>query len=377
MKKIYSIRSLLCIILVLITQVIYAKEIVGKKYYLMGKQAFQQGKLEEAYGIFGKAINDVNLPKANENTEKNKMERNEELYIMSDSFEYREMIRDELLNYNKVFLEANEYYVHKDFNKVIDLANTIIKNAEQEISENKELDLIESLAYEKSQQYLCNIYKNRRNYENALDSMGGLSETENWASYMVGEIFYLQGKMSLSLHSLLYTTGGTNYNDYKYVELSRLLSYIILSKITEKGLAREDKEALIDRLEEKNMKDSWTYPVYTYLQGQTNLTDILQSKYDIIEVLKPYGGVGDHSQKELPWIYNIIRYYEGKAGLKEVLSRATNKEKQCTTCYFIGEKYLIDGQQEKAEEYFHKAIATDAWDAPGYDLTREELELKK
>jgi lipoprotein NlpI len=64
------------------------------------------------------------------------------------------------------------------------------------------------------------------------------------------------------------------------------------------------------------------------------------------------------------WPGVLLQFYLGKKSEAQVLEHFVNDpiqsrlEKSCEASYYIGEYYLINGQVDRALEYFKKAIAT-------------------
>ncbi len=74
------------------------------------------------------------------------------------------------------------------------------------------------------------------------------------------------------------------------------------------------------------------------------------------------------------WPSDLLAYHRGELQDSELLSKARHDFDRCTAYFYIGCRYLHQGNREKARVYFRKCVDTKILDSFGYVGSRAELE---
>jgi tetratricopeptide (TPR) repeat protein len=75
------------------------------------------------------------------------------------------------------------------------------------------------------------------------------------------------------------------------------------------------------------------------------------------------------------WVLCLLHYHQGQLKESELLSRAQDdKEKQCEAFFYVGYHYLLQGDKQKAREYFQRSFDTKVYGYYEYIGARARLE---
>lgn len=83
------------------------------------------------------------------------------------------------------------------------------------------------------------------------------------------------------------------------------------------------------------------------------------------------------TQGEAPWPWQVVDWLNGKTSLEQVLRTAFGDGKDpsrlCEAFYFIGERFLADGNTVDAKKYFQKAVDTHVTEFREYAFAKRRL----
>ena len=77
------------------------------------------------------------------------------------------------------------------------------------------------------------------------------------------------------------------------------------------------------------------------------------------------------------WPYPVLQWLTGSGDYEQAFKVASENSKNpsrlCELYFYAGEKYLLDGDQAKAREYFHKSVDTGVTEFMEYSMAQREL----
>ena len=172
--------------------------------------------------------------------------------------------------------------------------------------------------------YLGKSFKILKDYERAFAEFkvvgGRLDGTNSCASYLAGEMYYLQGQRKSSAKVWLHTINHST--DIDYLLYAYVMHYITMKK--------------------------------------------------------------DVSPEKLPWrlvddklLRLIIEFWDGKIAEESLIKEAMTAPQNVFVNYIIGKKNLVAGRRQIANRYFKQVIQSDCYDCVGYDLARNELNISQ
>ena len=105
-----------------------------------------------------------------------------------------------------------------------------------------------------------------------------------------------------------------------------------------------------------------------------------EAKKQLKEYIKSFEDKGkdfkekEENYKNREWDLHILNYHLGKLTESELIEKADNHCKKCKAFFYIGYKYFLDGNMQKAKKYFQTAVDTKAFINEEYMCSKVRLE---
>jgi lipoprotein NlpI len=210
------------------------------------------------------------------------------------------------------------------------------------------------------------IYDSKADAAHALEDINKAVELdpEN-ADYLISEAETLSGNGQFA-EAQPFFEKGLNKTDSK--RPSSLMEYgVDLHYLGQDEKASEVLDsALKDANGEGMMYSSiWRYIVSAQKDGKQALSSAMENSQD------------------RSWPYPILEMLTGKINPDELLKASSssdkgiNEDRHCEAYFYIGQKYLIENDKEKAKEYFKKSVEEGVAPFVEYNYSLHELGMKK